>query len=479
MIRRMKSELLDLPIETLSSLLVTREISPVDLIQESVDRIDQFDSAVNSFISRHFEAAFLQADAAAFEIGHGRHRGPLHGVPVAVKDNLYTRGSVTTIGSKIHSDFVPPFSATAVDRLADAGAISLGKTNLHEYALGVTSQNSHYGDCCNPWDISRITGGSSGGSAAAVACGFVKTALGSDTSGSIRIPASICGVVGLKPTYGRVSTYGCFPEARTLDHVGPITATVADAAIVFDALSGHDPHDPGSLALPATNTYESLCDDARGVVIGIEEGFFFDRVDARVQAVVWSAIDALVQMGAILRSVHMPALQRSVRALTIIDTAETSAVHACGLRDRAVDYGEDVRALLELGHRPSAVDYLHSRQVRREVRSEFEQVFVDVDVIVSPTLPLATPFRGELVSRIEGAEVDVIESLMRLVGPANLVGLPSISVPCGLLDDLPLGLQIIGPALGESTILNVGAAVETARLMQRAAPRDFRTAGGV
>jgi len=472
--RRTEGGFLDLPISTLSGMLLRREISPVDLVQESADRIDVGDASVNAFISRRFDSAFVEAITAESEIIRGHHRGPLHGVPVAVKDNLYTRDFPTTMGSKIHGGFVPTFNATAVGRLGDAGAINMGKTNLHEYALGVTSENPHFGDCRNPWDQSRMTGGSSGGSAAAVASGFVKAALGSDTSGSIRIPAAACGVVGVKPTYGRISTYGCFPEAWTLDHVGPITGTVADAAIMLDALSGHDPQDPGSLACRATNTYEALDGDVRGVIIGIEESFFFDELAPQIEEVVWRAIGALVEGGATLKAVRVPSLLKSVHALTVIDTAETTTVHASTLRDRPSDYGEDVRELIRLGHRWSAVEYVQARQIRRAVRSDLERAFLDIDVFVSATLPVSTPFRGQSVSTINGQDVNVVESLMRLVGPANLVGLPAISLPCGLVDELPVGLQIIGPSLGEATILRVGAAVESAKLMAGAVPHDLR-----
>lgn len=466
----MPEALLSLPISELSSLVARREISPVDLVRESIDNIVHFDPAVNAFISTDLENAMKAAKAAAEEIARGNHRGRLHGIPVAVKDNLYTQGRITTMGSKIHGVFVPDFSATVVLKLAEAGAISMGKTNLHEYALGVTSENPHFGNCHNPWDLSKTPGGSSGGSAAAVASGMVKGALGSDTSGSIRIPAAACGVVGLKPTYGRVSKHGCFPEAWTLDHVGPIASTVADAAIMLDAISGHDTQDTSCLALPPTRTFDALHTDIRDLVIGVEEDFFFDEVDAEIAGITRAAIQILEQMGATLKPINLSVLQHSVYALTVIDMAETTTVHASNMLHHASDYGADVRALIECGRRPSAVDYLQAQQIRGQIQAEFYAVFDQVDAIIAPTLPIRTPDLGAQLSIINGTEADTIESLMRLVGPANLVGLPSLSLPCGMLDSLPVGLQIIGPPLGEEAILRLGAALETATLMGAAAP---------
>jgi aspartyl-tRNA(Asn)/glutamyl-tRNA(Gln) amidotransferase subunit A len=364
------------------------------------------------------------------------------------------------MGSRIHADFVPDFTATAVARLTAAGAVIVGKTNMDEYALGGSTDNPYYGTCRNPHDLDRSAGGSSGGSAASVAAGIVAGALGSDTSGSIRIPASMCGVVGLKATYGRVSRYGCFPEAWTLDHVGAITASVTDAAIMLDAISGWDPHDPATLHLPPTSTFPRLRADLAGTVIGVEEDFYFADVDDDIATLVKRAIGRLEQFGVVIRPVTIPGLRDAVYALTVIDTAETTTVHQQNLRERPEDYGSHARFVLECGALVSAVDYLSAQRIRERLRARFGDVFHQVDALVAPTLPLRVPPIGARVARVNGVEVDVPASRSRLVGPANLVGLPALTLPCGLLDRMPVGMQIIGRALGEQTVLNIGLACE-------------------
>lgn len=458
----MPDGLLSHSIGELARLIAERAISPLDLIGESVESISRCNPNLNAFISYYLEDALERAKVAADEISQGYYRGMMHGIPVALKDNLYIRGKVTTMGSAIHSEFVPDFSATAALRLEAAGAINMGKTLLHEYALGVTSENPHFGTCRNPWDMTKISGGSSGGSAVAVASSLVKAALGTDTSGSIRIPAAICGVVGFKPTYGRVSKHGCFPEAWTLDHVGPMTSTVTDAAIVLDVISGHDYADPSTLNLLPTSTHDSLVTSIDGLTIGIEQDFFFDQIDTTIADVTQIAIKNLEEAGVAFTPVKIPTLAYSTYATTIIDISETTTVHAARLRNDPNSFGDDARSLIELGHRPSAVDYLHAQQIREKVQSEFREAFTQVDAIISPTLPIRTPSLGAATTTLNGHDVDTVEALMRLVGPANLVGLPAISVPGGTIDELPVGVQIIGPRLREATVLKIALALETA-----------------
>lgn len=448
-----------------------REVSATQLAEAAIDAVHAGNDDINAFISIYADEAIADARVADQRIAAGDYRGPLDGIPVAVKDNLYMRGRRTTMGSKIHSDFVPGYTATAVERLASAGAVIVGKTNMHEYALGATTDNPYFGTCRNPWDTGRIPGGSSGGSAAAVAARMVLGTLGSDTSGSIRIPASMCGVVGLKPTYGRVSRYGCFPEAWTLDHVGPITASVSDAAILLDAISGWDPKDPSTLQRPPTSTFNSLRADLTGTVIGVEKDFYFAGVDEDISLLVADAIEQLRQLGAVVRPVTIDGLQDGVYALTIIDTAETTTVHQRYLRERPADYGPEVRFLLECGALPSAVDYLTAQQIRERIRDQFRATFRQVDVIVAPTIPLQVPKIGDQLAALNGVDVDIISNVIRLVGPANLVGLPSLSLPCGLAGGMPAGLQVIGKPLGEQDVLNVGLAFEqTGPLRGKSAP---------
>lgn len=446
----------------LAGRLRRREVSAAELTQAALDAAAR-NSDLNAFITLYDDQALAAARDADRRLAAGAARGLLDGVPLAAKDNLYMAGRRTTMGSKIHGDFVPDHTATAVARLEAAGAVIMGKTNMHEYALGATTDNPYYGTCRNPRNPDYSPGGSSGGSAAAVAAGMVPAALGSDTSGSIRIPASMCGVVGLKPTYGRVSRHGCFPEAWTLDHVGPIGASVGDVAIVLDAISGWDPGDRSSLHRSPTGTFRSLRTDLSGVVVGVETDYYFASVDEEVAALAEAAIKELQQLGAAVRPVTIAGLRDAEYALTITDTAETTTVHQRALRERPTDYGPEVRFLLECGALPSAVGYLTAQQIREDLRGQFRAVFEQVDVLVAPTMPVTVPRIGDQVATISGQEVDLLASLIRLVGPANLIGLPSLSVPCGLAGGMPAGLQIIGKPLGEQMVLNVGMAFEQSR----------------
>ncbi|MDN5687064.1 MAG: amidase [Brachybacterium sp.] len=459
------------------------------LTENSLARVAARDEDLRAFITVEADRARAQADAADARVRDGHRLGALDGLPIAVKDNLSTAGGVTTIGSAIFRDHVAEENAGVVDRLEEQGAVRVGKTNLHEFALGVTTENPHFGICRNPWDRDRTPGGSSGGSAVAVAAGMALGAIGSDTSGSIRIPAAACGILGLKPTYGLVSSYGCYPEAWSLDHVGVLTRTAEDAAVLLDAISGHDPRVPSSLRVISSQAAREFEDTgergrARPLRIGIEENFFFASIDAEIEAVVREMLDSLTGAGADVGAradvgtgagagarpdagagaelvpVSLPSLADAVYALTVIDTAETTAFHAEQFRERPQDYGEDVRVLIECGALPTAVDYLQAQQIRSRVREEFATVFEQVDVLASPTLPIRTPRIGETVVEVGGQERGRDDELMRLVGPANLAGLPSVSVPCGMLDGMPVSMQFLGPALGEGAVLRAAAAVE-------------------
>jgi aspartyl-tRNA(Asn)/glutamyl-tRNA(Gln) amidotransferase subunit A len=454
-------DLAGLPVHELAPMLESGQVSPVEVTKAVLENVGRYDDTLKAYIDVYQDDALKAARDAESEISGGHYRGPLHGVPLAIKDNIYFADRVTTMGSKIHGDFVSSTNATVVHRLSEAGAVFLGKLNMHEYALGGTTDNRYYGTCRNPWDLDKSPGGSSGGSAAALASNMATAALGSDTSGSIRIPAAFCGIVGLKPTYGRVSRFGCFPEAWTLDHVGPMTRSVKDAAIMLDAISGYDPRDPGSLSLPGTTTAGSLRTSLEGVTIGVVEDFYFSDVDDEIARAVRAGIESLRGLGAEVRSISIPGLKDAEYALTIIDTSETSTVHRANLRDRPQDYSDDVRLLLECGELPSAVDYLEAQQIRRHLRAEVQGAFAEVDVIAGPTLPIRTPTIGEETARLNGRDVDALENLIRLVGPASLLGLPTLSVPCGLVEGLPVGMQIIGPARGEQSVLDVGHLLES------------------
>lgn len=457
----MSSALAALTVHELAPMLESREVSPVEVTEAVLDNVGRYDGELHAYIDVYGDEALARVRQAEVEISQGDYRGHLHGVPVGIKDNIYFADRVTTMGSKIHADFVSTHNATVVDRLAAAGAVFLGKLNMHEYALGGTTDNPYYGTCRNPWDLDKSPGGSSGGSGAAVAANMAIAALGSDTSGSIRIPSTFCGVVGLKPTYGRVSRFGVFPEAWTLDHVGPMTRSVKDAAILLDAMSGYDPRDPGSLNRASTSTAGSLNPRCEGVTIGVVEDFYFADVDDEIARSVRNGLQALRDLGAEIRSISIPGLRDAEYALTIIDTCETSTVHRANLRDRPEDYGDDVRMLLECGELPSAVDYLEAQQIRRHLRAEVQAAFGGVDVIAGPTLPIRTPTIGEATAKLNGRDVDALENLIRLVGPASLLGLPTVSMPCGLVDGLPVSMQLVGPAGGEQKVLDMAGAFES------------------
>ncbi|MFX4271854.1 amidase [Propionibacteriaceae bacterium Y1685] len=429
----------------------TGELDPGEVLAAHRERIGELE-VLNAWLSVWPESA-------------PSAQGRLAGIGVAVKDNFDTAGARTTYASQVHRDHVPDVDATAVTRLREAGATILGKTHLHEYALGVTNENAFHGDCLNPHDHERTPGGSSGGSAVAVATGMACVALGSDTSGSIRIPAAACGVVGLKPTYGRVGKSGCFPEAWSLDHVGPLTRSVADAALMLDVLSGHDPTDPASLPLPPTELASlEIPEDLQGVRVGIEQDFFLADVDPRVRQVTDQAIARLVDLGAELIEVSLPTLTDAIWALTIIDTAETAAAHRTLMRTHRDDYGDDVRVLIECGELPSAVDYLQAQQVRTLVQRDFARVFGQVDALVSPTLSILPPKRGQATVPVAGQDRETSAELMRLIGPANLAGLPALSLPAGVIEEdgasLPTGLHLMAAPRREDQLIMIGGALE-------------------
>lgn len=457
----MSRPLHQLSIAEVSILLKKKEVSPVELTKICLERIEEFNPKLNAFITVYSDEAMKQAKKAEREIARNKYKGKLHGIPLAIKDNIYFAGRVTTMGSKIHKDFVSDFDATTVVKLRESGAIFLGKTNMHEYALGATTDNPHYGTCRNPWHLGKIPGGSSGGSAAAVSAFLAYGALGTDTSGSIRVPAAACGLVGLKATYGRVSKFGCFPEAWSLDHIGPLTRTVEDAAIIFDAISGGDKQDPTCLDLKPTKLAKKIDGDLSKLTIGIEEDFFFHFTDADIERQVRATINKLKKMGAKVKTVKIPSLKDAFWALTIIDTSETTTVHQPLMKSHAADYGTDVRFLIECGYLPSAVDYLQALQLRRIIQKEVTAVFEEIDVLLAPTLPSKTPSVGELTSVINGKSVDTIETCMHNVGPGNLLGLPSISMPCGIVDGIPVGIEIIGAPLQELNVLNLAKALES------------------
>ena len=457
----MPEVLISRPIYQLAPLLQKKETSPVELFDAAVERIHQLQPKLNSFITITEEEGRKAATEAESEIRKGQYRVPLHGIPISIKDLFATRGVRTTAGSKVLAKWIPDFDATAVARLHQAGMVLVGKTNMHEFAYGVTNDNPHYGPARNPWDPTRVPGGSSGGSAAAVASSECTASLGSDSGGSIRTPASVCGVVGLKPTYGRVSRYGAIPLAWSLDHVGPLTKSVEDAAIMLAAIAGPDPNDPSASSRPLPDYRKEMRGSIRGLRLGVPRRYFFEHVDPEIQKLVSEAIRQLESMGTTTVEVDIPDLESCSAMEAHITLAEATSYHEPYLKKQADDYSPGVRTNLEAGRYLLATDYVTSQRARTLLQRNFNEAFNRADVIVSPTLPAFSPPVGEVWVQSGDLRENVIDAFLRFNIPYDLTGFPAISIPCGLSSTgLPIGLQIAGRAFDETTVLRVANAYE-------------------
>ena len=443
-----------------ASALRERRLSSVELARHALERIERLNPKLNAFITLTAESALERAGLADAELAAGRDRGPLHGIPIAHKDLFYTRGVRTTGGSKVYERFVPDYDAYVVEKLDAAGAVSLGKLNMHELAFGITSGNPHFGPVRNPWNPEHIPGGSSGGSAAAVASEMVFAATASDTGGSIRIPASLCGTVGLKPTYGRVSRFGTLPLAFSLDHMGPLARTVRDAALVLNAIAGYDPRDPASAERPVEDFVPEAGCAIRGLRIGVPEAFFFERLDPEVESAVRASVKRAGTLGATIRMVRLPDMATLNAIGQLIQLCEVAAVVEPQVGNRA-QFGADVLALVDQGRLLPATDYINAQRLRRQYQLEFRRIWEEVDCLVTPTTPIPAPPIGATSVRVAGRDEEVRPTLTRLVRGFNYLGLPALSIPCGrTAAGLPIGLQLAGPPFQESRILQVGAALE-------------------
>jgi aspartyl-tRNA(Asn)/glutamyl-tRNA(Gln) amidotransferase subunit A len=433
-----------------------KEISPVELTTAVLERIAAIDAKVKAFITVMADEARAAAKAAEAAITRGRYLGPLHGIPVAVKDLYYTRGVKTTAGSKILADFVPDHDAAAVERLKQAGAIIIGKANTHEFAMSTWTPPTR-----NPWDLERIPGGSSGGSGAALAGDECITAIGTDTGGSIRIPAAFCGVVGLKPTFGRVSRHGVVPLAWTADHAGPMTKTVEDAAIMLSVMAGYDPRDPATVDIPVPSYTRALAGSIKGLRVGVPTEYFFSALDKEVEAAVRTAIATLERLGASVEDIRLPHIGSIPIVHACIVLTEAATYHEKWLRTRADDYAPDVRFSLEWGKLFMGIDYVQAQRVRELIRQDFAAALSKVDLIAAPTVPMAASKVGEDPITIGTTKELVISATIRLNRPSNHTGLPAISVPCGFTTSgLPIGLQLIGRAFDEATVLRAAHVYE-------------------
>jgi aspartyl-tRNA(Asn)/glutamyl-tRNA(Gln) amidotransferase subunit A len=449
-------------------LLRKREVSAVELTKECLAQIEKLNPTLNAFITVTGESALTQARTAEAEILRGHWRGPLHGIPLALKDLIDTAGIRTTAASALFKDRIPEEDAEVVRRLKDAGAVLLGKQNLHEFAYGGSSMISHYGEVHNPWDPARIAGGSSGGSAASTAAGLCYGAIGTDTAGSIREPAALCGVVGLKPTYGRVSGRGVIPLSRSLDHIGPIARTVADVAVMLQGIAGYDAKDANSVDMPVGDL-AAIHDSSTRVKIGVPRKFFYADLDAEVASAVEDALGVLRSLGNDLLEIEI-----YVPTDRILQAAESYAYHREFISRSPELYQPETLRRIRTGEDISAAQVEQAARELKQTRSEIGKVFERVDFLVTPTVPIPAPAISDLKSDPNALRPCELV-LLRNTRPANVWGLPAISIPCGFTKaGLPIGLQIIGPHWREDRVLQLAYAYEQATGWHK---RSLRLAG--
>lgn len=472
-------ELYQLTAHRLHAMLVKKEVSAAEITKAVFQRIDQVEDKVKSYITLTREQAETQAAEVDKKLAAGEAIGPLEGIPLALKDNLCTEGILTTCASKMLENFVPPYTATAVQKLYDANLVLVGKTNMDEFAMGSSTETSNFHLTHNPWDIERVPGGSSGGSASAVAAGQAIVSLGTDTGGSIRQPAAYCGVVGMKPTYGAVSRYGAVPFASSLDQIGPITKDVTDMAYMLNAICGHDPLDSTSANLQHPDFTKYLINDIKGLKIGVPKEYLAEGIDARVKNCIKEAITKLTELGAHVEETSLPHTDYAMPTYYLLATAEASSnlarydgvsygfraadaedVVDMFKRSRSQGFGDEVKLRIMLGTYSLSAGYydayyLKALKVRTLIKQDFDQALEKFDLLLGPTSP-STAFKiGELIH-------DPIQMYLQDICtiPVNLAGLPAISLPCGLVNNLPVGLQLIGKAFDEGTLLRVAYTFE-------------------
>ena len=450
-------------IKEAADLISAHKVKPSELVEAHIERINTTDDKLNSFITVLSESALRSSLIAEKEIMNGNYRGPIHGIPIGLKDLYDTAGTITTVGSKIYRGRLPQEDATVVSRLREAGAIVVGKLQMHEFALGATSINPHDGPARNPWDTERITGGSSGGSASSVAAGQCMASLGTDTGGSIRIPSALCGIVGLKPTFGRVSRKGVFPLSWTMDTVGPMTRTVEDAALMLNAMVSFDPSDPGSSPHETEDFTSKLGQGIEGLTIGVPQEYFYETTSPEVKEALTSAEKVFESLGAKVIPLSIPVLEHSLAISGTIMLTEAASVHENNLKNRPFDIGDDVRLRLTQGSLYSAVDYLKAQRGRHEFNNQIDKAMETVDILLAPTVGIGAPKIDDKTVVLNGVEYPVLALMPRLTRPHNICGLPTISIPCGFTSSgLPIGMQLAGRAFEDSVVIQTANAYENA-----------------
>ncbi|MBI4202535.1 MAG: Asp-tRNA(Asn)/Glu-tRNA(Gln) amidotransferase subunit GatA, partial [Chloroflexi bacterium] len=448
----------------------TGQVSPVELAEACLARIQRLDGRLHCFITLLAEEALAAARKAEAAIVEGEYLGPLHGIPIGLKDLYWTRGVLTTAGSKVMADFTPQEDAETVARLKDAGSVILGKLNMHPFAYGAVGVNPDYGTPPNPWDATRIPGGSSSGSGVGLAAGLFPGATGSDTGGSIRIPASLCGVAGIKPTAGRVSRHGLVPLSWSLDHAGPMARCVEDCAILLEAMAGHDAKDEGTTTQGVPDYRATLRSPVRGLRAGLPRPFY-RGLQAGVRSAVEAAVRVLEELGVWVQEVDAPSLEETGPLVAAIMGPEVAAYHQDMLKTRSQDYPEDVLRRIMPNFEVPAVEYVKAQRARASVTQRYLELLGRYDLLVTPTEPITAMVLGQTTVTIEGQERTTQGLLTRFTNPFNLTGLPAMSVPCGFDEaHLPVGLQIVGRPFEEATVLRAAYAYEQATPWHQSKP---------
>ncbi len=438
-----------------------KEVSPLEIVEAFLSRIESLEPKLNSFITLLYDQAIGSATQAEKEIQAGRYLGPLHGIPFGLKDLFYVKGIRNTSGSKIYDNFIPDYDSTIALRLKKAGGILLGKLNMHPLAYGPTGENEEYGHMHNPWNLDLIAGGSSGGNGSAVASGECPFAMGSDTGGSVRIPAALCGIVGFKPTYGRLCRYGMTVLAWSQDHPGPMTRTVEDCALVMNAIAGYDPNDPTSINLPIKDYTKALTGEIKGLRLGVIKEFFDLPIESQVKISFWRAIDKLTKLGAIISEISWPIYHYGTAIASLIQMAEATSYHSELIRKKGPLIYPPVRLRLEAGVFITATDYIQAQRARSLFYIQSLNLFKNLDLIVTPTVPVTAFPIGTSSLVLNDQKVNVISLLTQYTRPFNLNGFPAITVPCGFSEEqLPIGLQFVGRPFDEESVLRSAHAYE-------------------
>ena len=441
-------------IDELSHYIGTKQISPVEVLGKYIERIEKTNPLLNSFITKMFDNGTLKAEEAEKQIIKGNYRGPLHGIPIGLKDLFWTKDTTTTSGSNINKEFIPHENSTVADLLNEAGSYCLGKLHMTEFAFDGTSLNRHFGPANNPWNVEHMAGGSSSGAGVAVASGQLPLAIGTDTGGSVRVPASLCGITGLKPTFGMISRFGVTPLSWSMDHVGPLAKTAKDTAIALNTLVKYDPKDPDSTAISQQDYTKGLDEGIKGIRIGIPKDFIWDLVDPEVKLAFYKSIEETETLGAVVKEIVNPNLELINMAGSIVQTSEAATIHRANVLNKGNSFDPIIRMRIETGLFITAESYIKAQQIRMDEKARLIKQFDEVDLIATPTTSIPAPRLDQERIEINNHDVHIREALLRITRIFSTIGLPAISIPCGFTKKkLPIGLQFVAKPFNEQTLL--------------------------